>query len=306
MVLSNNAEPLLMGRFTRVVPARLPGFLSLAGPYRMEVFVGRQEGGSAIPHPLIFGQKITFKVAPYLEIGYGRTFILGAGDTHLGSPFTFGNFFDSFIAKRGAGRVRGIPGDNRDSLDFTLRLPISRVQASIYAELYADDKPIYLVLPSRGAYRAGIYLAQLPGLPKFSFRAESTSTESPAFPSRAVSLNYWNSQYRDGYTNEGVLLGNAVGREGRGIQAWVTYHAGPRHSLEFSFTHRQVDPGFVPGGGRWQDYAVRHEYFSRSGIYVRSSVQYEHIPSFPILFSGRVNNLAVSLELGFSPEAGKQ
>jgi hypothetical protein len=54
------------------------------------------------------------------------------------------------------------------------------------------------------------------------------------------------------------------------------------------------------------DYAVRHEYFSRSEIYVRSSMQYEHILSFPMLFSGRVNNLAASLEFGFSPEPGKR
>jgi hypothetical protein len=308
MLLSDNAEPLTMVRLSRAVPARLPGFLSGTGPFRFEFFIGRQDGGTIIPNPLIWGHKFSFKVTPYLEVGYGRTNTLGAGDSHLGSPFTFGNFFHTFFGLRAAGiagRAVGLPGSSQDSFDFVLYIPGTKHVLSLYGDLYAKDKAIYLFDPPRGAYRAGFYLSRIPGLAKLDFRAESTSTESPVFESRSVTLNYWNSQYRDGYTNNGFLMGNVVGREGRGIQAWATYHFSPTHSLEFSFTHRQVDPGFVPGGARWQDYGARHVVFFGKGMYVKSWLQFENIASFPILFYGRANNVSASVEFGFVPKWGQ-
>lgn len=303
MLLSDNAEPLVMGRITRVVPARLPGFMSKAGPYRVEFFVGRQEGGSFIPHPLIYGHKFSFRVSPHVEIGYGRTVILGAGDTHLGSAFTFGNLIHNFFGIRVNNQAPGIPGDTRDSFDFVVRVPRLRNGALLYGDLYADDKPVYFVQPGRGAYRFGVFIARAPGIPKLDLRFEVTSTESPSDPIRTGTLNYWNFIYHDGYTNFGVPMGNAVGREGKTYQFWSTYHWGPQNNLQFAYKHSSLDAGFIPqGGGHWEDYAVRHEIHLPSGLYVRSGVQYEHIGSYRALFGGPKNNVTASIELGFAPQ----
>jgi hypothetical protein len=56
----------------------------------------------------------------------------------------------------------------------------------------------------------------------------------------------------------------------------------------------------LPGGGAWQDYAVKSEFHLRSGFYVKSEVQYEHISYYPILFATPQNNVSAIVELGFS------
>ncbi len=300
MLFSDNAEPLLMGRLTRIVPTRLPGFMSQAGPVRVEFFLGRQEGGIYVPHALIYGHKFSFKVSPHVEIGYGRTVILGDSGSGHAAAFTAENFFRSFLGIR---RPEGVPGDNRDTFDLAVRIP--RSPASIYAELYADDKPVYFFNPPRGGYRVGLYVARLPRLARFDLRIEATCTDSSHFEGPRGDLNYWNFQYRDGYTNRGVLLGNVVGRQGRNFQMWSTYHLSETQTLELSFKHNDVNPSFVPGGGHWQDYFARYEKYLSSGFYLRSLLQYEHIRSFPILFLGTVNNVSASVELGYMPSQRK-
>jgi hypothetical protein len=114
-------------------------------------------------------------------------------------------------------------------------------------------------------------------------------------------LNYWNFVYRDGYTNDGVLIGDAVGRMGASYSAWLTYWASKCDMFQVTYKNSQVDRAFVPGGGAFQDYGVNNELHLRSGVYVKSAFQYEHISHFPILFTGPQNNFAVTLEIGFLP-----
>jgi hypothetical protein len=302
MLLSDNAEPLYMVRLTRVIPVELPGFLQIVGPFRTEWFLAKVNGGSVVPHPLMYGQKFSFSVAHFLEIGFGRTVFLGRGPNAIGGdPFTTLNFLRSLFAINTSFRA-GVPGSNQGSLDINLDVPGLNHSVSLYADLYTKDVPIYLADPPTGSYRAGMFLPRLPHASRMDFRFESTSTESPIFatPYRGL-LNYYNSGYRDGYTNYGQLMGNTVGRQGRIFQAWSAIHLSAVDQIQFSFKDQQVDPHFVPGGGLWQDYIVSYEMHVRSGFYVKSAMQFEHIQHFPMLFNGRVNNITGSIEIGFVP-----
>jgi hypothetical protein len=62
-----------------------------------------------------------------------------------------------------------------------------------------------------------------------------------------------------------------------------------------------VDPRFIPGGGAWQDYSLKNELYLKSGFYIKSQLQYEHISHYPILFNGVQRNFTAALEMGFSP-----
>jgi capsule assembly protein Wzi/PAP2 superfamily protein len=300
MLLSDNAEPLYMVRLTRTIPAELPGFLRFAGHFRTEMFIAKVSGGSYVPHPLLHGEKISFHVTSYLELGLARTALLGRGRNATGGdPFTTANFVSDFFAiSRNTGSVAG---DNRSSMDFNLDLPGLKHSASLYGDLYTDNVVTYLADPPISSYRAGMYLPRLPRLSRVDFRVESTSTMSPVYGNPYGGLtNYWGDRYRDGYTNYGELLGNTVGRRGRIFQGWTTFHISSLHQIQFSFLHHQVDPKFVPGGGLWQDYGVSHEIHARSGIYAKTMIQFEHIQHFPILFNGSPNNVTASVELGFT------
>jgi protein involved in polysaccharide export with SLBB domain len=108
-----------------------------------------------------------------------------------------------------------------------------------------------------------------------------------------------------GYTNNGNLIGNTAGRMGRLIQFWFTYWISPQNTLQFTYKHNTVNQRFVPQGGAWQDYSLRHEMYLHSGLYVKSQLQYEHISRYPLLFAGPQRNLTAIVELGFIPHKSK-
>jgi hypothetical protein len=190
-------------------------------------------------------------------------------------------------------------------MDWTFYVPKVRNYIVFYGEVYADDDFIAWQKPAKNPYRPGIYLTRFPGISKLDFHMEAVSTESPDVgPSQANGhLNYWNSLYRDGYTNDGNLIGNTVGREGRAIQLWSSYWISPRDTVQFVYKHSSVSPDFIPGGGEWQDYGILSEIGLKSGFYAKAQVQYEHISHFPILFNGVQRNFTTVLELGFYPGA---
>jgi Capsule assembly protein Wzi/PAP2 superfamily len=301
LIWSDNAAPIDMIRLVNPEPLELPGFFRFLGPVRMDQFIGRLGGHDFIPRPFIYGNKISFKPWSCLEIGLGRTVTIGGTG---GNPLTPANFLYSFFGYAPAA-LGSTPGDGHSGMDWTFYVPKVRNYIVFYGEVYSDDKLIAWEKPAKNPYRPGIYLTRFPGISKLDFHMEAVSTESPDVgPSQANGhLNYWNSLYRDGYTNDGNLIGNTVGREGRAIQLWSTYWISPRDTVQFVYKHSSVSPDFIPGGGEWQDYGIRSEIGLKSGFYAKAQVQYEHISHFPILFNGVQRNYTTVLELGFYPGA---
>jgi hypothetical protein len=85
---------------------------------------------------------------------------------------------------------------------------------------------------------------------------------------------------------------------GQAIQGWLTYWASPAQTLQFTYKNNFIDSAFVPGGGAWQDYSLRHELNLNSGLYAKTEAQYEHISRYPLLFAGPQNNFTVAIEMG--------
>jgi membrane-associated phospholipid phosphatase len=298
LILSGNIDPFYMVRLTQAQPIELPSFLRLLGPVHLETFMGREKGHPISGRPFLYGQKISVKPFRSFEFSYARTTTIGGICDSLNTRTFFESYFGRVNAKEGS-----VPGDSHTSVDWTWHVPHGHDRFVFYGELESDDDPIPLQGMTRAVVRPGIYLVRLPFLNKWDFHAEWTSSESPGrAPADAHGLlNYWNSSYRDGYTNNGNLVGNTVGREGKTIQAWTRYWISPRQTLEFTAKNSEVDTDFIPGGGRWQDYRATHEMALGSGIFFRSFLQFERIGHFPLLFQGARNNVTASLEIGFSP-----
>lgn len=296
LLLSNNAQPLDMLRITRVVPQRWPWFLKHLGPLRTEFFISKLEGHTLIPRPYFYGQKISFKVHPRLEIGYGRTSLIGGGNFEISFATLLRNFFG--IRDQSIGTN---PGDSRTAVDFDWRIPWFGDSLSLYAELFQDDEPLFFINPKKGIVRAGLFLRRVPQLPQMDVRIEAVNSESSNDDSHG-NRNYLNFQYRDGYINRGFLLGHPVGRDGRGVQARVRYWFSPANVLEGRFQHRSVSPDFLPGGAQWEDYAIAHRRHFASGLYLKNSLQVEHLRKFPALFPAARSNVTVAIEIGFQPQ----
>jgi membrane-associated phospholipid phosphatase len=304
LLWSDNSEPVDMVHIVNSEPSRLPGFLGYLGPLSVDDFIGRLEDNRFIQHPLIYGNKISLKPFPNFEFGFGRTVTIGGKG---GDPLTPGNFLDSFFGRLGSNTAgHSVPGDNHVQVDWTFKVPKVGDYLVFYGDWYADDDPIPLQAPRRSAYRPGLYIPHFPHLPKLDFHFEAANTDSAVIGPKTPNtgdLDYWNFTYRDGYTNNGFLIGNVVGRLGQTYEGWLTYWASSRDTVQLTYKNSSVDSAFIPGGGAWQDYGLKNEMYLKSGIYIKSQIQYERISHFPILFKGPQSSVTGILEIGFSHDA---
>jgi hypothetical protein len=295
MLWSQNVEPINMVRVTPPV-FKFPGL----GDIRVDQFFGRLDGHSFVPHPYIYGQKINLKPLSCLELGFGRTVTIGGEG---GDPLTFHNFVYGLFGI--SDHTNSVPGDSHSSMDWVFRIPKLHNYLTFYGELYADDDPVPLKNPPKNPYRPGLYLTRFPGIPKLDLHIEAASTESPGFfnfgSTNHGNLNYWNQTYRDGYTNDGNVIGNTVGRMGRTIQGWFTYWMSPSTTLQLGYKHNMVSRDFIPGGGYWQDYQFRYDTYLKSGFYLKNTVQFENISRYPLLYDRPRHNLSAIVEFGWTP-----
>jgi membrane-associated phospholipid phosphatase len=306
LMWSNNIEPVNMVRLVNPEPFRLPGFLSHLGPVRIDQFFGRLEGHPYVPRPFVYGQKVNFKLFPFLELGFGRrTMIGGTG----GEPLNGSNLLHSLFGLKST-RIadKGVPGDDESEMDWTFYVPKLRNYVVLYGDAYAEDTKLPILDPARNPWHPGLYITRIPGIPKLDFHIEGVTTEQAGLINNQGNhgvFNYWNNAYRDGNSNGGNLMGNTVGREGRTVQCWFRYWISPRNTVQFIYKHNTVNPDFVPQGGAWQDYGLSNEMYLQNGFYMKSEFQYENISHYPMLFRGPQKNVTAILEVGFSPTRRK-
>ena len=321
MMFSDNAEPVTMLRISRVSPFKLPSIFGLMGPVRTEFFVGRLSGQDFVygkptgllgqwnqplsDQPMIHGEKISFKPTPNLEFGVSVTGLFAGA----GVPFTARTFFRSLLSPGngtpGCFTISSIcprldPGDRRAGFDLTYRLPGIRNWATFYTDSFTDDEISPLAYFDRSANSAGLYFSHLPKLPRFDLRVEGVYTDNPIGGGVCCGFYYSNGRYRNGYTNDGYLIGSWIGRDGQGEQAWLTYWQGPRSHIRFRYRHQEVSRQFVPYGGTVNDGGLEASFWLGQELSVSASLQYEKW-SFPLLRPGQTSNFTTSVQLTYWP-----
>jgi hypothetical protein len=171
-----------------------------------------------------------------------------------------------------------------------------------YGEAYTDDQFSPIAYLDRSAFHAGLYFSHVPMFSKLDFRVEGVYTDIPAggFDIGPGSF-YSDGTWRSGYTNNGDLIGDWVGRGGQGAQAWTNYWFNARNRLQFNFRHQKVSQELMPGGGSLTDVGVRSDYWVRPYLSVSASVQYERW-LFPILQLTSQRDVISTVEISFQPE----
>jgi Capsule assembly protein Wzi/PAP2 superfamily len=294
---SDNAEPMDMLRLTNPSPWRLPTFFQWLGPMRWDFFFGLMAGHHYPPHPAVDGQKISFKPTPNLEFGFSRTIVF--------RPVTLGMFWrgvSSFGDNKTTipGSVADV-GDRRGGFDFSYRLPGLRKWLVLYNDGMTDDDTSPLGAPQRALMNPGIYLPQVPKIPKLDFRADVAWSDPPALSNRGGKYVYYNGAYHDSFTNNGHLLGSWVGREGHGVQLWSTYWLSPRSSVQVGYRKAHVDRDFIPAGGNIQDFQARATFQLRPEMEITTFLQHERW-SFPVLSPLTGPNTLASVEFTCHPK----
>jgi hypothetical protein len=307
--MSDNAEPILMVKLENAVPFRVPLVSRILGPIRAEYFLGRLAGqefeanggqllgpGNISPQPFLDGGKISFRPTSNFEFGMGFT----AQFVGPGLPFTWRDFLRTFYVhtQTGPTTASNNPAKRASSADFSYRVPGLRNWLTIYGDALAVDE-ISPIGSTRATVNPGIYLPRLPKLPRLELRAEGiheplTSEFAPGF------VYYGVRRYRSGYTNDGNLLGNWIGRAGRGGQGWLTYRFSPRSNLQLSYRVQEVSKDFL-GGGRLADYSAGGDVMLSRGISLSGHVQYEQW-RFPVLSAAVQSNVTASMQLTLYPK----
>jgi hypothetical protein len=308
-LFSDNAEPIPMVRLSRISPERLPSVLSWLGPVRHEFFLGQLSGHRFVfseptlygpnisPQPFIQGHKLSFKPTRNMELGFSFTAVFGGP----GVPFTWHNFLRTFRSSNGEPGTKGDPGDRRSAVDFTYRIPRLRKWLTFYVDALSEDD-VSPVQSNRPALRPGLYFPQIPLVPRLELRLEGVYTAIPNLifaGGGPVGYYYFNGRYRSGYTNNGYLLANWIGRQGRGGQGWATYSFSPRSKIQVGYRNDTVDRAFLQGG-HLHDINFRTELTLKHDLTLSGFVQYERW-RFPLLASGWQTNVTSSMQLTFRP-----
>jgi hypothetical protein len=196
-------------------------------------------------------EKLSFRPTENLEFGFERTAIWG-GEGH--TPITFDSFWRSFTSTS-AGSCPGNkcgrddPGARFGAFDFSYRLPFVRKWLTLYTDSEVHDDISPADAPRRAAYRPGIYLSHVPGVPKLDLRVEAASTDpaSSTVGDREYGrFMYWENIQKQGYTNQGQLFGDWIGREDKGGQAWLTYHLSGNEWIQISARNQKATKDFIP------------------------------------------------------------
>jgi hypothetical protein len=269
---SNNAENIYSFGINRIEPLRIPLLSRLTGPFRYEFMVGPLHGHTYVPNPAyppglpdVFNpgtpwmhlEKVSFRPTENLEFGFQRTVIWGGKGHEPVTIHTFLKSFFSFASPSGSVKFsREDPGARFGAFDFSYRLPFLRKWLTLYSDSEVHDDISAVDAPARAAWRPGLYLSHVPGIPKLDVRAEAVWTDPPVSSSVGGGFMYRETVQRQGYTNNGQIFGDWIGREGKGGQGWATYHLSGNEWIQIGVRNGKAAKDFVPGSTNLKDPAT--------------------------------------------------
>ena len=267
---SNNAEDIYSFRINRVEPLHVPWISDLLGPLRYDFFVGSLKGHTAPNEPWVHSEMFSFAPTKNVQFAFSRTAIWGGHGhgcvqpngtyTPCDEPITLHTFLKSFFSITDTNNALKYsvndPGARFSDFNFSWRLPFVSHHLTLYADSISHDDVSPISAPRRADYRPGLYLSQIPGMPKLDFRIEGVSTDCSTLICQHGSGEYWEVIQRQGYTNKGLIMGDWIGREAKGGQAWLTYHLSANEWVQVEYMIKRTPKDFIPGGTSQDQFKV--------------------------------------------------
>ncbi|MEO8735420.1 MAG: capsule assembly Wzi family protein [Edaphobacter sp.] len=302
MAWSNNAENIYSFRVNRVEPLNIFLLSKLLGPVRYDFFIGSLKGHTAPNSPWVHSEMFSFRPTVNFEFGFQRTIIFGGAGHEPVTLHTFLKGFFSFSDTTEAEKFsRNDPGARFSDFNFSYRLPFVRRYATLYADSIAHDDVTPISAPRRAAYRTGIYISQFPKLHKLDLRVEAVSTDPKVGRSRGGTFNYFEVVQLQGYTNKGYIMGDWIGREAKGGQAWLTYHLSGNEWVQLEYLNKKTPKDFIPGGTTQNQFKVSVVKRFGQNLEMNGWVQYEGWKA-PIYKPGLQKDTTAAVQLTWFPK----
>lgn len=317
---SNNAENLYAFHINRIEPLFVPGLSRITGPFRYEFLIGSLRGHTLMPNPLyannpasqpnviapgnpwVHLEKINFRPTKNLEFGFERTALFG-GEGH--SPVTLHTFLKSFFSVASPSfetkNGRNDPGARFASFDASYRIPFVRNWLTFYTDGEVHDDVSPIDSPRSSSWRPGLYLSHVPGLPKLDIRVEAATTDPPVSRSNGGRYMYFEYIEKQGYTNQGQIFGDWIGREDKGGQAWITWHLSGNEWVQAGWRGQKAAKDFIPGGTTLTD--LNFQVVKRVGknFEINGNFILEHYRA-PIYKPGQQTVTSTTIQLTWFPE----
>jgi hypothetical protein len=302
MAWSNNAENIYSFRINRVEPLNIKYLSKLLGPVRYDFFYGSLKGHTYPNDDWVHSEMFSFRPTRDFEFGFQRTVVFGGKGHEPVTIHTFlKGFFDTNDTSFNEKYSRDDPGARFSAFQFSYRLPFFRRYLTLYSDSETHDDLTPVSAPRRASYRPGIYLSHFPMAKKLDLRVEGVSTDCSTLACQGGNPAYRETVQRQAYTNKGNILGDWIGREAIGGQAWLTYHLSANEWVSLQYLNKKTPNDFIVNGTTQNQFRV--DVVKRFGPDIELKSWYMHEAwKAPVYLSGQQGNNTFSFQVTFFPK----
>ena len=300
---SNNAENIYSFRINRVEPLNIKYLSKLLGPVRYDFFYGSLKGHTYPNDDWTHSEMFSFQPTRDFQFGFQRTVVFGGHGHEPVTLHTFlKGFFDTNDTNAGGEVFADDPGARFSAFNFSYRLPFVRDWLTLYADSESHDDLTPVSAPRRAAYRPGIYLSHFPFAKRLDMRVEGVSTDCSTLVCQDGSHQYVeDAVQKQAYTNKGNIMGDWIGREAKGGQAWMTWHLSGNEWVQVEYLNKKTPKDFIAGGTTQNQFSVEVVKRIRQDIEVDAWFQHEGWKA-PIYLPGQQTNNAFTAQLTWFPK----
>jgi Capsule assembly protein Wzi len=228
LVISNNAPPFDLVKFTTPQPFRLPGPYHALGEWQIAYFVARLEAQREFPHALLSGLRLTFQPATLVKVGFTNAFqAFGSGGVGLSALEYLEKLFVPTLDTTGR-TVNGLVAyDVVLSVPFVRELPFLE-GLKLYWQRGQDN-----VKNIQGVLGGGNILGAVLEGGRWDVRFEFVETRD------ARSVWYTHPTYRSGFALKQFVIGHPIGGAAQGFFGRATYYLTPTAWIAADGRHEQ-------------------------------------------------------------------
>ena len=99
-------------------------------------------------------------------------------------------------------------------------------------------------------------------------------------------------------------MGDSIGRESKGGQAWFTYHLSPRELVQASYRNAKAPNDFIPNGTTQNSFDLKLVKRFRREIEISADLQHEWWKA-PVYQPGAQSDTAATVQVTWFPKHGE-
>ena len=217
LLLSNNAKPIDMIRLSNDKAIKSGSF-----SFDYDILFGRlaehneivnPDGSIGSGYPKMFAMQLSMAYTPYFQASAYRTAIFGGADR----PEGMSTIWDVIFPFNGVENDLNQPGDQKGGFTAKISVPNDVQPFDIYGEAAGEDEASNW--PSKWSYIAGMDLVDLANTKGLNLNFEYLKMDES-------DVWYRHHIYKEGYTNDGFIIGHAHGGIGDQLDIELTYQPG--------------------------------------------------------------------------------